>query len=123
MRDVLLDRDPELAALGRQLATVRARTGLVVVVEGPAGIGKSSLLANAARVAEAGGFVVLRARGGPLEQDATWGVARQLFAPVRAARTGMSWRSARRRWRYARSIPMRPSPPRPATRCTPLRTG
>ena len=60
----------------------------MIVVEGPAGIGKSSLLAAVARVAEAGGVAVLRARGGPLEQDAAWGVARQLFAPVRASAAG-----------------------------------
>ena len=82
---VLLDRDDELAALGRQLQMVRAGAGRVMVVEGPAGIGKSSLLAAVTHAAEARDVVVLRARGGPLEQDAAWGVARQLFAPVRAS--------------------------------------
>ena len=76
---MLLDRDSDLAAIGRQLAEVRAGSGRVTVVEGPAGIGKSSLLAAVARFAEADGMTVLRARGGPLEQDAAWGVARQLF--------------------------------------------
>jgi DNA-binding NarL/FixJ family response regulator len=89
MSDVLLDRDVELAALDRQLAAVRAGSGRVVVVEGPAGIGKSSLLAAVARAAEARDVVVLRARGGPLEHDAAWGVARQLFAPLWA---GATWR-------------------------------
>jgi DNA-binding NarL/FixJ family response regulator len=84
MRMVLLDRDDELTALGRQLQMVRVGTGRVMVVEGPAGIGKSSLLAAVAHAAEARAAVVLRARGGPLEQDAAWGLARQLFAPVRA---------------------------------------
>jgi DNA-binding NarL/FixJ family response regulator len=76
---MLLDRDSDLAAIGRQLAAVRSGSGRVTVVEGPAGIGKSSLLAAVARFAEADGMTVLRARGGPLEQDAAWGVARQLF--------------------------------------------
>jgi DNA-binding NarL/FixJ family response regulator len=76
---MLLDRDSDLAAIGRQLAAVRAGSGRVTVVEGPAGIGKSSLLAAVARFAQADGMTVLRARGGPLEQDAAWGVARQLF--------------------------------------------
>jgi DNA-binding CsgD family transcriptional regulator len=76
---MLLDRDSDLAAIGRQLAAVRAGSGRVTVVEGPAGIGKSSLLAAVARFAEADGMTVLKARGGPLEQDAAWGVARQLF--------------------------------------------
>jgi DNA-binding NarL/FixJ family response regulator len=52
----------------------------VIVVCGPAGIGKTSLLAAAA---DASGMRVLRAGGSPLEQDAGWGIARQLFAPVR----------------------------------------
>jgi DNA-binding CsgD family transcriptional regulator len=86
--DVLLDRDAELAALGRRLATVRAGSGRLILVEGPAGIGKSSLLAAVADAAGAYDLTVLRARGGALEQDAAWGVARQLFAPVR---TGSAW--------------------------------
>jgi DNA-binding NarL/FixJ family response regulator len=85
MRAVLLDRDAELAALADRLAQVGAGTGRVIVVEGPAGIGKSSLLAAAGRSAEAQGATVLRARAGPLEQDAAWGVARQLFAPLQRA--------------------------------------
>jgi hypothetical protein len=82
VRDVLLDRDAELAALAGQLERVQAGSGRVMLVEGPAGIGKSSLLAAAMRAAGARGATVLRARAGPLEQDAAWGVARQLFAPL-----------------------------------------
>ena len=82
MRDVLLDRDAEIAALSVALGRVRDGDGCVAVVEGPAGIGKSSLLAAAARTAAADGLTVLRARPGPLEQDAGWGVARELFAPL-----------------------------------------
>src|SRR5262245_22039259 len=81
---MLLDRDAELAALGRQLEQVRGGQGRVMAVEGPAGIGKSSLLAALAHTASPR-LTVLRARGGPLEQDAAWGVARQLFAPVRGS--------------------------------------
>lgn len=82
MRDALLDRDDELAALADRLRQTRAGAGRVIVVEGVAGIGKSSLLAAAVGGAEAQGVTVLRARAGPLEQDAAWGVARQLFAPL-----------------------------------------
>ena len=88
MRDALLDRDTELATLADRLEQVRAGTGRVIVVEGAAGIGKSSLLAAAGRSAEAQGATVLSARAGPLEQDAAWGVARQLFAPLQR---GASW--------------------------------
>ena len=55
----------------------------MVVVEGPAGIGKSSLLAAVTRAAAADGFITCSARGGPLECDAVWGIARQIFEPVR----------------------------------------
>ena len=75
-----MQRDAELAALSRRLGSVRDGVGQVIVVCGPAGIGKSSLLDAAA---DASGLRVLRAGGSPLEQDAGWGIARQLFAPVR----------------------------------------
>jgi DNA-binding CsgD family transcriptional regulator len=78
----LLDRDAELAALAAELNAARAGEGRVVVVEGPAGIGKTSLLAAAADAARAREMTVLRARAGPLEQAFSFGVARQLFAPL-----------------------------------------
>ena len=78
----LLDRDAELAELGRRLTAARS-SGRVIAVEGPAGIGKSTLLAAAARIAHADGVTVLRARCSPLEQDFAWGMVRQLFEPLR----------------------------------------
>jgi DNA-binding CsgD family transcriptional regulator len=84
VRAGLLDREAELRALARQVAAVRAGAGRVIVVDGPAGIGKTSLLAAVAGDAGKDGVAVLRARGGALEQDAPWGVARQLFEPLRA---------------------------------------
>ena len=79
----MLQRDAELAALRGRLDEIRTGAGRVVVVEGMAGIGKSSLLTAVARDGAAAGVRVLRAWGGPLEQEAGWGVARRLFAPVR----------------------------------------
>src|SRR5258705_270665 len=61
-----------------------AGSGRVIVVAGPAGIGKSTLLAAAGATARTDGAVVLRARCSPLEQHAAWGMARQLFDPLRA---------------------------------------
>jgi DNA-binding NarL/FixJ family response regulator len=84
----LLHRDREIAALGRQIGVVRAGSGRLIVVEGPAGIGKSSLLAAVVRSTRAGGVRVLRAWGAPLERDAGWAIARQLFTPIRA---GPEW--------------------------------
>jgi DNA-binding CsgD family transcriptional regulator len=52
------------------------------VVEGPAGIGKTVLLAAARDVAGGGGFKVLRARGAELEREFAFGVVRQLVEPV-----------------------------------------
>lgn len=78
----LLQRDSELAALERLLHEVRAGAGRLAVVEGPPGVGKSSLLRATAGAAEESGMQVLRAWAGPLEQKAGWGIARQLFAPL-----------------------------------------
>lgn len=83
MPPLLLQRDAELAMLVHRLGEVRSGTGAVIVVEGPAGIGKSSLLAAAGTDAAAAGLRVFSAWGGPLERDAGWGIARQLFAPLR----------------------------------------
>ena len=82
--DALMDRDAELGELGRRLAAVRAGSGRVITIEGPAGIGKSTLLAAAGRIARDDGATFLLARCSPLEQHAAWGVARQLFDPLRA---------------------------------------
>ncbi|GAA1858573.1 LuxR family transcriptional regulator [Asanoa iriomotensis] len=81
----LLQRDAELASLWRQLTEVRSGAGRLIVVDGPAGIGKSSLLAATAAAAARAGMRTLRAAGSPLEQDAGWGVARQVFAALRGA--------------------------------------
>lgn len=54
----------------------------VVVIEGPAGIGKTSLLQAARQAAGSSGLRVLAARGGELERGLELGVARQLFEPL-----------------------------------------
>jgi DNA-binding CsgD family transcriptional regulator len=60
--------------------------GRLVLVEAPAGLGKSTLLAAARRLAKAQGFEVLSGRGRELEREFPFGVARQLFeARLRAA--------------------------------------
>jgi MoxR-like ATPase len=45
----LLERDEELARLDEMIAGALAGTGRLVVIEGEAGVGKSSLVAAAAR--------------------------------------------------------------------------
>ena len=85
----LLEREAELARVDRVLHRVGAGAGGVVIVEGPAGIGKSELLAAVRANAQAHGFGVLRARGSEFEEEIAFGVARQLFEPMlRAASPG-----------------------------------
>ncbi len=78
----LLEREEELAKIEQLLAAAEAGVGGVMVVEGEAGAGKTSLLAAAAEMAAQRGMLLLRARGGEYERDFPYGVVRQLFEPV-----------------------------------------
>lgn len=75
----LLERERELQQLADAVGSAAAGTGCFVAVDGPAGIGKSRLLAEAEAAALAAGFRVCAARGSPLEQSFAFGVIRQLF--------------------------------------------
>jgi DNA-binding CsgD family transcriptional regulator len=77
----LLERNEQLARIESALAEARMGRGAFVVVEGPAGIGKTALLAAARTAAADGGMRVLRSRGAELERDFAFGVVRQLFEP------------------------------------------
>ncbi|MBV8997894.1 MAG: AAA family ATPase [Solirubrobacterales bacterium] len=81
----LLDRERELATLERCLADAGAERGRLVVIEGPAGIGKTALLAAARDLARERGVCSLSARGTPLEQNFSYGAVRQLFEPFALA--------------------------------------
>ena len=82
----LLERDVEIERLEQAIAAAVDEAGSVVAVEGEAGIGKTSLLAHAGRLASAAGLRTLRARGGELEREFAFGVVRQLFeGPLAAA--------------------------------------
>jgi DNA-binding CsgD family transcriptional regulator len=76
----LLERDAEAAALVRLLDRAARRRGVSAAIEGPAGIGKTSLLRAAISAAEERGLRVLRAAGSELESSFAFGVAGQLFA-------------------------------------------
>ncbi|HEY2200843.1 MAG TPA: AAA family ATPase, partial [Solirubrobacteraceae bacterium] len=76
---VLLERDRELDLLDRLIQGVLADNAVLALLEGPAGIGKSSLLAKGREMATAAGFRVLSASGSDLERDLPYGVVRQLF--------------------------------------------
>ncbi len=81
----LYERGAELAALRAAGIRARAGGGVLVMVEGAAGNGKSTLLAAAGADAAASGLRVLRARGSDLERGLPFGVIRQLFETVVAA--------------------------------------
>jgi DNA-binding CsgD family transcriptional regulator len=84
-RRTLLERESELATLASACRAARDGQGGVVAVRGPAGIGKTTLLAEAERIGTDAGLESLRAAGSPLERDLAFAVVRQLFErPVRA---------------------------------------
>ena len=63
---LLIGREGELGCIEELLGRARSGCGAVAVLEGPAGIGKTALLAEAARQAGGYGFSVLRAAGGEM---------------------------------------------------------
>lgn len=76
----LLERERELETLSSVVdAAVSGTAASLVLVEGPAGIGKSRLLAEARRFAAEQELLVLSARSGELERDFPFGIVRQLF--------------------------------------------
>jgi DNA-binding CsgD family transcriptional regulator len=84
----LLEREDELARLEDGIEAAADQRGSLQLIEGPAGIGKSELLAAARSRARAADFQVLEARGGELERSFGFGVVRQLFeGPLRDAST------------------------------------
>ena len=78
----LLERGPELTQLEEAVAATAAGQPRIVLIEGPAGIGKTALLRAARKLAEAADLRVLTARGGELERELSLGIARQLFEPL-----------------------------------------
>lgn len=76
----LFEREAELAVLSDALAAARDGAGSVVMVDGPAGIGKSRLLSYACALGRASDVGVLSACGVELEREIPFGLAGQLFA-------------------------------------------
>ncbi|MFF7215433.1 ATP-binding protein [Streptomyces sp. NPDC008238] len=92
-RRPLLEREAELVAVDEALAELTGvrtqgdhprsgtRRGGVLAFAAPAGLGKTTLLAETRRRASALGCTVLYARGGDQEQGVAFHVARQLLQP------------------------------------------
>jgi predicted ATPase len=78
----LLERDDELAAIERLLDHAVGGAGALLVVEGPAGAGKTRLVEAGAAAGAATGIAVLRASGSELERELGFGVVRSLFEQV-----------------------------------------
>jgi DNA-binding CsgD family transcriptional regulator len=74
-----IEREAERAQLRALLDRAAAGDGGLVLVEGPAGAGRSLLLEETRRDARDRGMTVLAARGGELEQSFAFGIVRQLF--------------------------------------------
>jgi predicted ATPase len=62
----LVERDRELSVLQDAMDAAQQGTGRVIMIEGPPGIGKSSLLGVSLELAGTAGLGRLRARGDPL---------------------------------------------------------
>ncbi len=78
----LLEREQELDAVTAALDAAAAGRGGALIVEGPAGIGKTRLLDAARAAAPERGFRVLVARASPLERGFGFGIVRGLLEPV-----------------------------------------
>jgi hypothetical protein len=92
----LLERSDELGAIRAGAQAVAAGEGFAVVVEGPAGIGKTALVAAALAEAREVGLRSLAACGSELERAYGFGVARQLLEPAVHAGDGAAFEGAAR---------------------------
>jgi DNA-binding CsgD family transcriptional regulator len=78
----LLERDGEMSRLRGALDDARNGRGGAIVLEGPAGIGKTELLRETLTHARDEGMTVGVAHGSEFERDFSFGVVRQLFEPL-----------------------------------------
>lgn len=77
----LLEREAELGTIDAAIEAAVGGNGRALLIEGEAGVGKTSLLAEGRRTAAGEGVEVLSARAGELERDFPFAVVRQLLGP------------------------------------------
>jgi hypothetical protein len=75
----ILERDDALNSCSSVLDGIRARAGATVVIEGPAGIGKSELLARVCAESAVRGVTPLSVRGNQQDQTLAFGGVRTLL--------------------------------------------
>ncbi len=78
----MLERERELGVIREGLDRARAGEGTLLLIEGPAGVGKTQLGREARAAAEHAGITPLVARGSELERPFAFGVVRQLLEPA-----------------------------------------
>ena len=79
---MLFKREKETRALNDVASRLGRGEGSMTLIEGPAGIGKTSLLARAESIYRAAGYQVRSARAGVLERQMPYGIVRQLLEPL-----------------------------------------
>lgn len=84
---VVLERERELDAVRQACSALGSGHGRLILIDGPAGVGKTLLMSVAAQAAAAAGLEVARTRGGELEQDLGWGIAADLLDALLADRS------------------------------------
>ncbi|MGI9556659.1 MAG: AAA family ATPase, partial [Solirubrobacterales bacterium] len=77
----LLEREAALARLQAGLRAGSEGKGSLLLIEGPAGIGKTTLVEQALGLAQEAGMRTLAASGAELEREFPFGLVRQLFGP------------------------------------------
>lgn len=83
----VLERDAELAGIEQSIAVLAGGQGGVLVIQGAAGIGKSTLLGALCERASGQGMQTLTGRASELERGFSFGVVRQLLE-ARVVRAG-----------------------------------
>jgi len=76
----LLERDAELTSVQALIGSVSGH-GRLLAIEGPPGIGKTSLIRETRLLGQQAGMEVLAARGSELERTFSFGIVRQLLEP------------------------------------------
>ncbi|MCX5181039.1 AAA family ATPase [Streptomyces virginiae] len=101
-RRTMVERDAELAIVDEALDQLTGpgpdAGGALLAFSGPAGLGKTTLLAELRRRAHARHCTVLAARGGEQEQSQPFHVARQLIQPQLAGTSEQELRAALGGW-------------------------